>query len=61
MGVPPRSAKLGSPGLLPERWVRRCEGVSALGMCAGDGGTQLGDPVHWPPATGVQMGLPPLS
>ena len=60
-GVPPRSTKLGPPGVLPEHWVRRCEGVSALGMRAGDGGTQLGDPVRWPPATVVQMGLPALS
>ena len=52
---------MGSPGLLPERWVRRCEEVSALGMRAGDGATQLGDPVCWPPAAGVQMGLPALS
>ena len=60
-GVPPRSAKLGPPGVRREHWVRRCEGVSALGMCASDGGTQLGDPVRWLPATGVQMGLPALS
>ena len=60
-GVPPRSAKLWSPGLLLERWIHRCEGVSALGMRAGDGATQLGDPVCWPPETGVQMGLPALS
>ena len=60
-GVPPRSAKLGPPGVRREHWVRRCEGVSALGMSASDGGTQLGDPVHWLPATGVQMGLPALS
>ena len=59
--VPPRSAKLGPPGVRRERWVRRCEGVSALGMRAGDGGTQLGDPVRWPLATGVQMGLAALS
>ena len=59
--VPPRSAKLGPPGVLRERWVRRCEGVSALGMRAGDGGKQLSDPVRWPLATGVQMGLPALS
>ena len=60
-GVPPRSAKLGPPGVRQEHWVRRCEGVSALGMRASDGGTQLGDPVRWLPATGVQMGLPALS
>ena len=30
-------------------------------MRAGDGGTQLSDPVRWPLATGVQMGLPALS
>ena len=60
-GVPPRSAKLGPPGVRQEHWVRRCEGVSALGMSASDGGTQLGDPVRWLPATGVQMGLPALS
>ena len=60
-GVPPRSAKLGLPGVLWERWVCRCEGVSALGMRAGDGGTQLGDPVCWSLAMGVQMGLPALS
>ena len=59
--VRPRSAKLGPLGMRRERWVRRCEGVSALGMRAGDGGTQLGDPVRWPPAAGVQMGLPALS
>ena len=59
--VPPRSVKLGPPGVHWERWVRRCEGVSALGMRAGDGGTQLGDPVRWPPAAGVQIGLPALS
>ena len=39
----------------------RCEGVSALGMRACDGGTQLGDPVCWPQAMGVQMGLSSLS
>lgn len=61
LGVPPRSAKLGPPGVRQEHWVRRCEGVSALGMSASDGGTQLGDPVRWLPATGVQMGLPALS
>ena len=44
-----------------ERWVRRCEGISAPGMRAGDGGAQLGDPVRWPPAAGVQMGLGALS
>ena len=60
-GVPLRSAKLGPLGVRRERWVRRCEGVSALGMRAGDVGTQLGDPVRWPQATGVQMGLPALS
>ena len=59
--VPPRSAKLRPPGVRRERWVRRCEGVSVLGMCASDGGTELGDPVRWPPAMGVQMGLPALS
>ena len=51
----------GPPGVRREHWVRRCEGVSALGMRASDGGTQLGDPVHWLPAMGVQMGLPALS
>ena len=61
MGVPLRSAKLGPPGVHQEHWVCRCEGVSALGMRASDGGTQLGDPVCWLPATGVQMGLPALS
>ena len=60
-GVPPRSTKLGPPGVRWEHWVRGCAGVSALGMCASDGGTQLGDPVRWLPATGVQMGLPALS
>ena len=60
-GVPTRSAKLGLPGVCRERWVRRCEGVSALGMRAGDGAKQLSDPVRWPLATGVQMGLPALS
>ena len=60
-GVPPRSAKLGPPGVRRERWVRRCERVSALGMRAGAGDTQLSDPVRWPLATGVQMGLPALS
>ena len=45
--------KLGLPGVRRERWVRRCEGVSALGMRAGDVGTQLGDPLRWPLATGV--------
>ena len=59
--VPKKSAKLGPPGMRRERWVRRCEGVSALGMRAADGGTQIGDPVRWPPAMGVQMGLPALS
>ena len=59
--MPPlRSAKLGPPGVRQERWVRRCEWVSALGIRAGDGGTQLGDPVRWSLATGVQMGLPAL-
>ena len=52
---------MGPPGVLRERWVRRSEGVSALGMRAGDGGTQLGDRVRSPPATGIQMGLPALS
>ena len=52
-GVPLRSVKLGLPGVRRERWVRRCEGVSALGMRAGDVGTQLGDPLRWPLATGV--------
>ena len=28
-GVPPRSVKLGPPGVFREHWVRRCEGVSA--------------------------------
>ena len=51
----------GPPGVRREHWVRRCEGVSALGMRASDGGTRLGDPVRWPPATGVQMGLPAVS
>ena len=60
-GVPPRSVKLGPPGVRREHWVRRCEGVSALGMRAGDGAKQLSDPVRWPLATGVQMGLPSLS
>ena len=60
-GVPPRSVKLGLPGVRWERWVPRCEGVSALGMRAGAGDTQLGDPIHWPLTTGVQMGLPALS
>ena len=60
-GVPPRSAKLGPPGVRREHWVRRYEGVSALGMLASDGGTQLGDLVHWPLAAAVQMGLPALS
>ena len=59
--VPPRSVKLGPPGVRWKRWVRRCEGLSALGMRAGGGGTQFGDPVHWLPAAGVQMGLPALS
>ena len=52
---------MGPPGVCWERWVRRCERVSALQMGAGDGGTKLGDPVHWPQAMGVQMGLPALS
>ena len=52
-GVLPRSAKLGLPGVHRERWVRRCEGVSSLGMYAGDGGRQHSDPVCWPQATGV--------
>ena len=60
-GVPPRRAKLGAPGVRRERRVRRCEGVSALRMCACDGGTQLGDPVRWPLAKCVQMRLPALS
>ena len=33
-GVPSRSAKLGPPAVLRERWVRRCEGVSAPVMGA---------------------------
>ena len=37
-GVPPRSAKLGPTGVRRERWVCRCQGVSALGMHAGNGG-----------------------
>ena len=60
-GVPPRSSKLGLTAVCLEHWFRRCEGVSALQTGAGDGGTQLGDPVRWPPAMGVQMGLPALS
>ena len=60
-GVPPRSPKLGPSGVRREHWVCRCEGVSALGMRAGDGATQLGDPVRWLPAMGVQMGPPALS
>ena len=53
MGLTPRSAKLGLPGVHRECWVRRCEGISALGMHAGDGGRHHGDPVCWPKATGV--------
>ena len=60
-GVPTRSAKLGLPGVCRERWVRRCEGVSVLGMRAGDGGSKLRDLVCWPQVTGVYMGLPALS
>ena len=59
--VPPRSTKLGPPGVRGERCVRRCEGVSDLGIRVSDEATQLGDPVLWPLAAGVQMGLPALS
>ena len=52
---------MGPPGVQQECWVRSCEGASALGMRAGDGGTQLSDLVRSPPATGIQMGLPALS
>ena len=60
-GVLSRSTKLGPLGVPRECWLRRCEGGSALGMRPRDGGTKLGDPVHWPQAMGVQMGLPALS
>ena len=60
LGVPPRSMKLGLLGVCREQWIRRCERFCDLGMRAGDGGTQLGDPVRWPPAAGVQVGLPAL-
>ena len=53
--------KLGPPGVRQECWVHSCEGASALGMRAGDGGTQLGDRVRSLPATGIQTGLPALS
>ena len=52
---------LGPRGACQARWVRRCEEVSAAGTRAGDGGTQIGDPVRWPPAAGVLAGLRALS
>ena len=52
---------LGPQGARRARWVGRCEEVSAPGMRADGGGAELGDPVPWPPAAGVQMGLPALS
>ena len=48
---------LGPRGARRALLVGRCEEVSAPGMRAGDGGAQIGDPVRWPPAAGVQMGL----
>ncbi|CAI9156159.1 unnamed protein product [Rangifer tarandus platyrhynchus] len=59
--VPPRSANLGPRGVSSTRWVPTCEGVSAPGMRAGGVGAQLRDPVPWPPAVGVQLGVHALS
>ena len=44
---------LGPRGARRARWVSRCEELSASGMRAGNGGTQLGDPVRGPPAAVV--------
>ena len=52
---------MGPRGAHRARWIGRCEEVSAHGMCAGNGGTQLGDPVRGPPAAGVLTGLRALS
>ena len=55
--VQPRSPMLRPRGAPRARWVGRCGEVSAPGMCAGNGGAQLGGPVRWPPAAGALTGL----
>ena len=52
---------LGPRGARRAKWVSRCAEVSAPGMRAGNGGTQLGDPVRGPLAAGVLTGLRALS
>ena len=59
--VQPRSRMLGPRGARRARWVGTCEGLSAPGMRAGNGGTQLGDPVRGPLAAVVLTGLRALS
>ena len=59
--VQPKSPTLGPRGARRARWVGRCEEVSAPGMRAGNGGTQLEDPVCGPPAAVVLTGLRALS
>ena len=59
--VQPRNPMLGPRGARQARWVGRCGEVCAPGMLAGNGGTQLGDPVRGPPAAGVLTGLHALS
>ena len=55
--VQPRRLMLRPRGARWAQWVGRCEELSVPGMRAGNGGTQLGDPVHGPPAAGVLTGL----
>ena len=52
---------LGPRGARRARWVGTCEELSAPGMRAGNGGTQLGDPVRGPLAAVVLTGLRALS
>ena len=52
---------LGLRGARRARWVSRCEELSAPGMRAGNGGTELGEPVRGPLAAGVLTGLRALS
>ena len=59
--VQPRSPMLGPRGARRAQWVGRCEELSEPGMRAGNGGTQLGDPVRGPPAAVVLTGLCALS
>ena len=59
--VQPKSLMLGPRGEPRARWVGRCEEVSVPGMRAGNGGTELGEPVRGPLAAGVLTGLRALS